>query len=166
MKQITPEISIRPVEDDDAILLKKWLNDPKILCWFPMINEVEIDDAVRIWISYSKAGAGLMALYHGRPCGLFNLYIQPFKKIAHNCLFSIIVDGEMRGRGIGTVLIEQGQILAKEKFAIDLLLLEVYEGNPARRLYERMGFSNYGEQKHFVKQEGKYLSKIFMQKRI
>jgi putative acetyltransferase len=64
-----------------------------------MINEVEIDDAVRIWMNYSKSGAGLMALYHGRPCGLFNLYIQPFKKIAHNCLFSIIVDEEMRGKG-------------------------------------------------------------------
>ncbi|MBM3207244.1 MAG: GNAT family N-acetyltransferase [Chlamydiae bacterium] len=166
MKKITDEISIRPVEDGDAILLKKWLNDPKILCWFPMINEIEIDDSIRIWMSYSKMGAGITALYNGKPCGMFNLYIQPFKKIAHNSLFSIIVDEECRGRGVGKVLIEEGQKLAKDVFNISLLLLEVYEGNPARRLYERMGFSCYAEQKHYVKEDGKYLSKFFMQKKI
>jgi hypothetical protein len=34
----------------------------------------------------------------------------------------------------------------------------VYEGNPARRLYERMGFCYYGEQQHLSsKRESIYL---------
>ena len=54
--------------------------------------------------------------------------------------------------------------LAKEEFHIELLHLEVYEGNPAIRLYERFGFVKYGEHPHFIKEEGRYLSKILMQK--
>ena len=54
--------------------------------------------------------------------------------------------------------------LAKERFKIEFLHLEVYEGNPAIRLYERLGFEKYGFQRAFVKDEGKYLGKILMQK--
>jgi len=56
-------------------------------------------------------------------------------------------------------------VLAKERFKIEFLHLEVYEGNPAIRLYQRLGFEQYGFQRQFVKDEdGKYLGKILMQK--
>lgn len=164
MKPRPSELTIRPAEEQDADVLKKWLLDPVILKWFPMFNEREVDDAVRIWIGYSKIGAGLTAEWKGVPCGMFNLYIQPFKKLAHTCLFSIIVDENLRGKGIGRTLIEEGQRLAKEKFGIEILHLEVYKGNPAQRLYERLGFVYFGEQKHFIKDSGEYIAKIFMQK--
>lgn len=164
MKPRPVELTIRLAGEQDTDVLKKWLLDPVILKWFPMFNEREVDDAVRIWIGYSKMGAGLTAEWNGMPCGMFNLYIQPFKKLAHTCLFSIIVDENLRGKGIGQVLIEEGQKLAKEKFGIEILHLEVYKGNPAQRLYERMGFVCFGEQKHFIKDNSEYIAKIFMQK--
>lgn len=160
------ELSIRPTQEQDLELLKKWLLDPLILRWFPMFNEREVDDAAKIWVGYSKMGAGLTALWNGEPCGMFNLYIQSFKKLAHTCLFSIIVDENFRKKGIGKALIEEGEKLAKDKFMIEILHLEVYEGNPAKRLYERLGYQSYASQEHFIKDRGEYLSKIFMQKRL
>lgn len=160
------EISLRPPLDSDAQELKRWLMDPVILRWFPMCNEREVDDSVRIWMGYAKLGAGITALWEGVPCGMFNLYIQPFKKLKHTCLFSIIVDEKYRGKGVGKALIEQGQKLAKERFNIEILHLEVYQGNPAQRLYERMGFVVYGSQPHFIKDQGEYITKIFMQKNL
>ena len=160
------ELTIRPASEGDSDCLKRWLMDPVILKWFPMFNEREVDDAVRIWMGFSKIGAGITADWDGSACGMFNLYIQPFKKLAHTCLFSIIVEEQMRGKGIGQALIEEGEKLAKNTFGIEILHLEVYQGNPAQRLYERMGFKAYGQQEHFIKEEGKYTAKIFMQKNL
>ena len=72
----------------------------------------------------------------------------------------------MRGKGVGKALVEQLMKHAKEKFKIEILHLEVYEGNPAKRLYERLGFTPFGCQTRFIKEDGKYIAKIFMQKKL
>ena len=165
MSTIAPdELKIRLMKLEDAPYLTEWLSDPTILCWFPMFDQREIEDAVRIWVGYSRIESGLTAEYRGEPCGMANLYIQPYEKLQHTCLFSIIVKGDMRGKGIGRFLIENLILHAKQKFKIEILHLEVYEGNPARHLYERCGFRPFGRQSHFIKEEGKYTAKIFMQR--
>ncbi len=164
MQQILSPLSFRLTNQDDAPFLAKWLSDPNILCWFPMCDAREIEDSVRIWIGYSKIESGITALWNGVPCGMANLYIQPYKKQAHTCLFSVIVQEEMRGKGVGKGLLEHLMKHAKEKFKIEILHLEVYEGNPARRLYDRLGFKEFGRQSRFIKENGKYSGKIFMQK--
>ena len=159
-------VTFRLTQLEDAPFLSRWLTDPKILCWFPMIDPREIEDAVRIWIGYSKIGSGLTVLYNEVPCGMATLYIQPYVKQKHTCLFSIILQEEMRGKGIGTALLKELISLAKEKFHIEILHLEVYEGNPAQRLYEKIGFTLFGRQAHFIKENGRYNAKLLMQKRL
>ena len=95
-----------------------------------------------------------------------NLYIQPYAKQKHTCLFSIILQEEMRGKGLGGALMKELISLAKERFHIEILHLEVYEGNPAQHLYEKMGFTPFGRQSHFIKDNGRYNAKILMQKRL
>lgn len=158
------QITIRMGEDADEKHLINWLLQPGVLKWFPLSDLREIEDAARIWISYSKQNAVLTALWDGIPCGIANLYIQPFKKLAHQCLFAIIVDEAYRGKGVGTRLIEDLIDLARNRFRLELLHLEVYEGNPAIGLYQKFGFQEYGVQKRFVKEDGVYLSKVLMQK--
>lgn len=157
---------IRFTEPGDAPDLTKWLEEPAILRWYPMCDLREIDDAVRIWMSYAKIQAGLTALWEGKPCGLANLYIQPFQKLRHTCLFAVIVQKEHRGKGVGKQLLEELMRLAKSKFDIEILHLEVYEQNPAIRLYQRLGFVEFGRQERFIKEEKGYLAKIFMQKEL
>jgi putative acetyltransferase len=152
---------------DDAFYLSKWLLDPNILKWFPMLSEREVEDSVKIWSSYSRIGSGLTACLDGFPVGNANLYIQPFKKLAHQCLLSIIVEDQHRGKGIGTALLKELEKLAKEKFHIELLHLEVYDGNPAIGLYRKQGFQEYGRHKNFIKEpDDRYVDKIYMQKRL
>jgi ribosomal protein S18 acetylase RimI-like enzyme len=158
-------ISIREAIDSDQQCLENWLSQKDVLRWFPLADNREIEDAARIWLSYSKLNAVLTALWDGEPCGIANLYIQPFKKLSHQCLFAIIVDEKYRGKGVGTKLLGALIELAKTK-SIEILHLEVYEGNPAIRLYKKLGFIEYGIQKRFVKEDGSYLAKIFMQKRL
>jgi ribosomal protein S18 acetylase RimI-like enzyme len=159
-------ITTRPSKAEDAQSLIQWFSEPGILRWFPMINEREVEDAVRIWMAYSKLGASLTVDKDQIPYGMALLYIQPYKKLAHQCLFTIIVDASYRGQGIGTKLLEELIQLGKERFHLEMLHLEVYEGNPAISLYERFGFVEFGRQKHFIKEEGQYRGKILMQKKI
>jgi putative acetyltransferase len=159
-------IEIRPANPEEGTYLNKWLTDPAILRWFPMIDAREIDDAVRIWMGYSKFQACFTAYENGVPVGMSTLYIQPYQKFAHQCLFAIIVDENHRNKGIGKALMEYMIQAAKNQFKIEILHLEVYEGNPAIRLYERLGFKEFGRQPKFIKIDGEYLDKIMLQKEL
>jgi RimJ/RimL family protein N-acetyltransferase len=159
--------NIRLAQAEDAPHLTKWLSDPNILKWFPMANEREIEDSVRIWVGYSRMQAGMTACLGDQPVGMANLYIQPYQKLAHQCLFSVIIQDAYRGQGIGTLLLESLIEHAKEKFQIELLHLEVYDGNPAITLYRKLGFQEYGRHVRFIKlEDGTYIDKIFMQREL
>ena len=57
---------------------------------------------------------------------------------------------ECRGLGAGSWVLEQ---MALEAQTLGLLRLTVFKSNPARRLYERMGFSVVGEEDCFWRME-------------
>ena len=159
--------TVRFARAEDAPHLTKWLSDPNILRWFPMANEREIEDSVRIWVGYTRMEAGMTACLDDVPVGMANLYIQPYQKFAHQCLFSIIIQDAYRGKGIGTVLLQSLMKHANERFKIELLHLEVYDGNPAISLYSKLGFKQYGRHVRFIKlEDGTYIDKIFMQKEL
>src|SRR5262249_45828 len=111
-----PGLTIRYTEPRDAEHLKKWLSDPEANAWVPICNEVEIDDAVRRWISFSRIQSSLTAEFEGMPCGIVTLYIQAYKKLQHQSEFGIIVGSGMRSRGIGSFLLKSVMRLAKEQF--------------------------------------------------
>lgn len=160
-----PTVYVRETVRKDGPLIEKWLMQEEVLKGFPMSDEREVHDAVRIWMQYVDQGTSLTALYKKKPCAAGNLYIQPIEKLKHQCLFVIIVDQKHRGQGVGTLLMGALERRAKEMFNIELFHLEVYEGNPAVSLYERLGFVYYGEHPRFLKgEDGKYSSKILMQK--
>jgi RimJ/RimL family protein N-acetyltransferase len=164
---VNKNLKIRFSEPTDRQYMIDWLSDPDVLRWFPMENTREIEDAVNICLNYVKEKAILTAEYNNEICGIACLYLSFFKKFAHQCLFVIILDKRYRGRGIGTRLLQELMNLAKERFKIEILHLEVYEGNPAIHLYEKLGFQRYGYQKKFIKLKDKtYLGKIMMQKNL
>ncbi|MBI3212004.1 MAG: GNAT family N-acetyltransferase, partial [Simkania negevensis] len=158
-----PLIQIRDTIESDGDYIKKWLLQPGVLAGFPMCDLREIEDSTRIWMEFAKKGCSITALYKKKVCGCANLYIQTIEKLKHQSLFVIIVDEAYRGQGIGTLLIKTLMKRAKEKFSIELLHLEVYQGNPAISLYKRLGFTQYGSHPRFLKDaEGKYYDKILM----
>ncbi len=161
---MSSEVTIRISTEEDGKYLYNWLLDPVVLQWFPLDNEREIEDAIRIWLSYKEIGCSFTGCIDGKPCGMAVLYLHRYKKLKHQSLFAIIVDPEYRGKGIGTQIFNHLKQEAKEKFSLEFLHLEVYEGNPAKTLYDRLGFIEYGRQKEFLKEKsGIYRDKINMQ---
>lgn len=160
-------ITLRDAEEGDAPRLVEWLLQPGVLHWFPLVDLREVEDAAQIWMSYRKQKGVLTALWDGKPCGSAVLYLQPFRKLAKQSLFAIVVDEQYRGKGVGKRLLVELERIAKTRFGIELLHLEVYLGNPAIHLYQKLGFVQYGIQRRYIKEgEGRYLDKIMMQKNL
>lgn len=159
------ELQIRYTDLSDAKHLRQWLNEPEVGRWFPMDDQVEIDDAVNRWIGFSRYKCSLTAVKDGIPCGITTLYLQPYRKLAHQCEFGIIVGHDYRGKGVGTELLKNLMHLAKKQFRIELLHLQVYADNPAIRLYSRMGFKEFGRQNQWIKErDGTYTGRVFMER--
>lgn len=166
-KEGIPEIKgleLRYTVQEDIDPLREWLLEPGILRGFPMIDAQEVEDSVRHWIGFSRFKSSLTAVVNGKPAGIATLCLMPYKKLAHQCLLSIIVGKEFRNMGVGTVLLNNLLHLAKSYFGIEVIYLEVYEGNPAVSLYKRFGFREIGFQKHFMKENGEYIGKVIMER--
>jgi len=158
------DLQIRLSTPEDGELLKKSLQSPDVLRYFPMYDIREIEDSVRVWEIFCEKGASLTAVVDGVDCGIAFLNLQVYKKFAHQCLITIIVDEGYRNRGVGTALLTELCKLAKEKFHLEMLHLEVYATNPAINLYKRVGFKEFGTQQKFIKENGKYIGKTLMEK--
>lgn len=162
-----PGVDIRYTELGDGKYLKEWLQDPNVNRWFPMADDVEVDDAVARWIGFARWRCSLTAVRNETPIGLCTLFLQPYKKLAHQCEFGIIVSDSERGKKVGTLLLSSLMSLAKDTFKIEILHLQVYSENPAIRLYERLGFKEFGRQNEWIKElDGTYTGRIFMERKL
>jgi putative acetyltransferase len=159
-------VEVRYTLPEDAPYLKKWLSDPDGGCWFPLQDEIEIDDAVVRWISFYRFQCSITILKDGVPCGIATLYLQPYFKLAHQCEFGILVGKDYRNMGIGSYLMSCIMHLAKEKFMIELLHLTVYATNPAIKLYRRFGFTEFGRQEFWIKEKKGYFARVFMERQL
>ncbi|BAA98781.1 GNAT family N-acetyltransferase [Chlamydia pneumoniae] len=157
-------LEIRYTLPSDATYMLKWLNDPKILRGFPIQTEAEIRETVNFWVGFYRYHSSLTAVYNGNVAGVATLVLNPYVKVSHHALISIIVGEEFRNKGIGTALLNNLIHLAKTRFKLEVLYLEVYEGHPALHLYQRFGFVEVGRQNRFYKDEIGYLAKTTMEK--
>ncbi len=153
---------IRYTKIFDISYLRNWICDPKILYWFPMIKDEEIELAISCWMNFARYNASLTATWNDVPCGIATLFLPPYKKIAHHCLFKICVSPEYQGRGIGTSLIKNIKHLAKTQFHLEEIYAEVFEGNPLIPILEKQNFHELLRQKYYVKMKDHYLSRVIL----
>ncbi|HSW86692.1 MAG TPA: GNAT family N-acetyltransferase [Rhabdochlamydiaceae bacterium] len=158
-----PGYDIRYTYVSDISYLRDWLHYPDILHWFPLSEEKEIEDAVQCWIGFSRYSSSLTATMNGVPCAIGTLFLMPYQKVAHHCLFKMIVDPKFQRQGIGSSLLKNLKHLAKQYFKLELMHIEIFEGNPIIHLLKKADFHEYARQERYVKEDGKYLARILFE---
>jgi ribosomal protein S18 acetylase RimI-like enzyme len=96
--------------------------------------------------------------------GVAGFYQHEGTKMNHKgVLWGMYVKPEARGSGLATVLVET--VLEHASKAVEQVQLTVVVNNlRARRLYERMGFVEYGLEKESLKYRGAYFDETLMVK--
>ena len=159
------KLEIRYTQDEDDVYLKKWLMEPGMDKCFPMRTEQEIDDSVTRWISFAKWRCSLTVVYDGEPVGLAALYLMPYRSLAHQCEWGLVLTNELQGKGIGTKLVEALMKLAKEKFNLELIHLQVQMVNEKGiAFFKKLGFREFGRQTHWLKENNEYRGRIYMER--
>jgi ribosomal protein S18 acetylase RimI-like enzyme len=140
-----PEISTRPVTDEDAEFLIELYRDLRapeleLLGW----DEDQISDFANMQYDAQRAGyrarfpnAEYQVVARGETL-IGRLIVD--RKDSHITLVDITIRSALRRQGVGTHLIEE--LLAEARAGGKQVLLSVAKGNPARRLYERLGFQS------------------------
>lgn len=154
------QLDIRYTEVTDAPYLRDWLLDPHVQKWFPVSELREIEDAVQCWMGFCRHCSSLTATLQGVPCAIGTLFLMPYRKVSHHCMFKMVVNPKFHRQGIGYELLKNLKYLAKRYFHLELIHIEVFEGNPIIHLLKKLDFHEFARQERFVKSEGNYLSRI------
>jgi ribosomal protein S18 acetylase RimI-like enzyme len=96
--------------------------------------------------------------------GCRRFFLQVGLKHAHKgTLWGMYVRPAARGAGVGRRLVEAVMDYARPR--VELIQLSVIaENRAARRLYARLGFAEYGVEKHAAKYQGRYHDDVLMAK--
>lgn len=153
------ELEVRYTTLDDGKYLLNWLLEKDTLKWYPP-NEKEVKDFANNWIGFARYKCSLTACLKDVPCGVITLYLMPYKKVAHLSMFYMVVAKEHRNKGVATVLLKNILNLAEKYFSLESIYAEVFDGCPVIPILEKLGFSSFGKQEDFVKNQGKYLARV------
>jgi putative acetyltransferase len=156
-------LDIRYTYVTDTPYLRQWLENPEVQKWFPVSEEKEITDCVQCWIGFSRYSSSITATINGVPCGIATLFLMPYRKVAHHCLFKLIVDPKFQRQGIGTALLKNLKHLAKNYFRLELMHIEVFEGNPFIHLLQAQDFKEFCRQEKFVKDSSGYHARVLFE---
>lgn len=159
----TPRFDLRYTYITDISKLRQWLKTPGMLHWFPMETEGELENAIQCWIGFCRWSSSLTATVDHTPVGIGTLFLMPYKKVAHQALFKMVVDPAWQRQGIGTALIRNLKHLAKNYFHLELLNIEIYEDNPIYQLLKNADFYEVLRQPHFVREEEGYRARVLME---
>ena len=158
-----PRFDLRYTEPSDEKCLAEWLKDPEVLKWFPMSEGKELENALQVWMGFSRHRCCLTAIWDNRPVGMGILLLMPYRKVAHHCLSKLVVDPKLRNKGIGGALIKNLKHLAKEFFRIEWIQMEIFAGNSVISLFKKHNFYEMFRQEDFAKIGDQYFARIFME---
>jgi RimJ/RimL family protein N-acetyltransferase len=147
---------------DDLSFLQEMFEEESSLDPFPF-GQREKDEALKNWIGFSRFKASLTAVINGEPCAVGTLFLMPYKKVAHHCSFYLIVDPEHRQKGIGTSMVKNLLHLAKNRFRLDGVNVELYEPSPLLSILERERFTLFVRQENYAKIRGESRARLLLE---
>lgn len=156
------DFDIRFSEEKDLSSLKKWFSYEGACDDFPFGFD-EMDMSLKNWIGFSKFRASLTGMLGNEVCAIGTLFLMPYRKVAHQCSFFLIVDPEHRRKGIGTSMVRNLMHLAKTRFRLESLYAELYDPCSLFSILQRLDFEVFARQENFVRINGCGRARILLE---
>lgn len=132
----------------------RWAVDKRAAFVIGLGTEVGAPGWRRAWMALDAAGA---------ICGHVDLRARPERASSHRCLLGMGVHRDHRRQGLGERLLAAALDWAHTQETLDWVDLEVLSNNlPARRLYERCGFTFAGELPDLFRIDGERHGYVYM----
>lgn len=134
-------------------------------------SKVELDEEIEVITDYLKEVEKNKSIHlaienQGKVKGFCNVK-KDRGAMSHTGELGIVLNKDVRGKGVGKKALEVLQNEAKEKLGIEILTLCVYETNKrAQRFYKKAGFKEIGEIRNGAYHNGQYKNIILMQKHL
>ena len=154
----TPAITLRPAQpDDDEFLFELYAGNRREEMQAWGLDGPMLDQMLRMQfngqqgtysVQFAQADHHII-VHEGRSVGR----ILVDRSGAEIVLVDVALLPDVRGRGIGTGLLKD--LLAEAEEAGRAVRLKVLLTNPARRLYERLGFVGLGDDGVYLQMEGR-----------
>lgn len=158
------DLDIRYTIMKDFSHLIKWLKEPENNKWFPFSTKKEIESSAKNWISFSKYRASLTGTINNEVVAIGTLFLMPYKKLAHEAMFYLIIDEKHRRKGVGQDMLKNLMNLAQSYFKLETIYAEVFDGCPIIGLLEKMNFEKTATQEKCVKEgPNKYLDRLLFE---
>lgn len=151
-------VKIGPISDVPAEKLRVWRNNPEIYKWCRQVSPLEKFEHIAwikslengrddvkmfsIWVNKCPIGAcGLTSIDHINRRAEFSLYIA---RGAQGNSFGKKALKTLLGHGFGSL-------------NLNLIWGETFDGNPAAKMFEKLGFKKEGTRREFYFKNGKYI---------
>jgi RimJ/RimL family protein N-acetyltransferase len=155
-------VGLAPLDSTDMALVRSWRNDYRIWKWCrqnDLISDVEqadwfrrqaLDPAVKMWKLVAAVGG-----VEPKPVGVAGL--TSICRVNGRAEFSCYVAPDVQGKGVGSaalrVLFDHGF----DNLGLNLIWGETFDGNPAARLFERIGMVREGTRRSFYWRDGRWV---------
>lgn len=157
------DFDVRYTDLTDGPYLQKWMKIKGMLHWYPPYDDQELENFIRVWMGFCRYSACLTATFKQIPIAMATLYLMPYRKVAHQAMFQIIVDPEYQKKGVGSALIKNLKHLAKNYFRLELLNCEILDESALITVLKKLEFTELARQEGYVKEEGNYFPRILME---
>lgn len=155
---------VRLARDEDAAEIQRWLSDPETTRCFPFGEPAEIEESAKRWVELHKERAALVLECEGRPAAIALVYLQTERQLTHQALHILLVAPEIRNQGIGTFLLNELLLWAKEGLGLELIHVEVTMGTPGVEFYRKRGFEIFAQQREWMKEGDELLGRVMLER--
>lgn len=148
---------INPFVDEDEFLM---INQHKTLA-----DEQAYLDDIQKKMQAAEA-VYLFAGYDGKIIGTCDVR-QDEAKSDHVGMLGISIAKDFRGDGLGKILMEEITVQAKDHLGVQVIRLTCFVNNQrALRLYEKLGFQEYGRLPKGIRYKGTPTDRVYMYKEV
>lgn len=154
------DIRFSTMEDFEP--LNRWFLEPGATDDFAF-DQTEMEPALKNWIGFSKYKASLTGMMHDVPCAVGTLFLMPYIKVAHHCSFYLMVDPQHRRKGVGASMVRNLLHLAKTRFRLESVHVEIFEPSALLPLLLKQKFEIFARQEDFMKIDGQGRARILLE---